>query len=119
MTRRTASELFVVELAVRLTFKELAKKASFIFAGPVGWVLAQLAERLLGHMIAQGVLYLDLARMHRQVNIEEKEYREAIVKAYKNANGKALSDEEKARLRKLVIDATRNFVRVRARPKNP
>jgi hypothetical protein len=118
MTRRTASELFVVELAVRLTFKELAKRSAFLFSGPIGWILFQLAERLLGHMFSQGILYLDLARMRRQVNIEEKEYREAITKAYVHSKGKVISDEDKDRLRKLVISATRNFVRVRAQPKN-
>lgn len=115
MTARTASQLFIVELAVELAFKRLATKAAFLFAGPIGWILSHFAKRFLGHMISTGILYLDLAQMSRQVDIEEKEYKDAITKAYINTKDKVVSDEDKAKLRKLVIDATRKFVRVRVK----
>lgn len=116
--RGAAGQLFVVSLAVDLVFKELAKRSALIFSGPVGWILSKFAERLLGHMITEGILYLDLAMMARRVDREELDYRKAILEAYEKTKGKAVSDEEKARLRKLVIDATRAFVRVRAQSKN-
>lgn len=119
MTARTARELFIVQLAVRVTFKSLAKHSKFLFTGPIGWVLSELAQRLLGYMVAQGILLIDLYRMSRSVDIEEKDYRNAIYKAYVASKGKVLTDEEKKALRHAVIDATRKFVRVRAQPKNP
>lgn len=115
MKAREASQLFVVKYAVGLAFRLLAKKSRFLFTGPIGWVLSTFAEMFLGFAIAQKILFIDLRRMSQQVNLEEKEYIDAIKKAYFEANKEALTDEEKDRLRQLVIDATRRFVRVRTR----
>lgn len=118
MTARTASQLFVVELAVELAFKRLAQKAALIFSGPIGWILSHFAKRFLGHMIATGILMIDLERMSKSVDVEEKEYKDAIKKAYVNTKGKTVSEADKKRLRQLVIDATRKFVRVRTQSRN-
>lgn len=69
-------------------------------------------------MISTGILLIDIERMSKTVDIEEKEYRDAIEKAYINTKGKVVSEEDKKRLRQLVIDATRKFVRVRVQPNN-
>lgn len=118
MNPSTASQLFVIELAVELVFKRLAVKAAFLFSGPIGWFLSYFAKRILGHMISTGVLMIDLRQMSKQVDVEEEEYRDAIKKAYVNTKGKVVSEEDKKRLRQLVIDATRKFVRVRVQPKD-
>lgn len=108
--------LFMVKFAVKSGLKlliKLAPKMAFMFSGPIGWVIGFFAEKFIYFLVDYGILVLDIARMERRVELEEKDYKKAIYDAYIGSKKKVLTEEQKKELRAAVIDATRKFVRVK------
>ncbi len=107
--------LFLVNFAVELGLKALAlslPKLSFLFSGFFGSVITHFAVKYLNFMVERGILLIDLGKYAIEVGLEQKEYREMIEKAYKNAIAKVYTEEEKGAIRKQYLDAIRKFVHV-------
>jgi hypothetical protein len=108
-----ARNLFFVKFAVKQGLLLLAKQApklSFLFSGPIGWIIGYFSEKFLYFLVDQGILVINIALMHRRVELEESDYRKAIYDAYVGTKGKVISLDEKKKLRQAVIDTTRKFV---------
>ncbi len=109
------ASLFLVHFAVGLGLKALAAAypaVGWLFTGILGNVWEYFGSRFLGFLVQRGILVIDLGASAIKIGLEEKDYKAAIEKAYKNAIARVYTEEEKVAIRKQYLDALRPFASV-------
>ena len=82
---------------------------SFIFGGPIGFVISYFAEKFLGMLVETGILVIDFGIMSAKVAMERDEYADFAGKAYEKALKKVYSESEKEEIRQEYLAALRKF----------
>lgn len=102
---------FIVKLGIELGLTSLALSlhAPWLVKGCIGDIIAEIAQRFIGHLMDEGIYVIDLGVDAIKIAYSRKEYREAAVKAYGKAKARVYTEEEKRAIRKEFQDIIRKY----------
>lgn len=102
-----SSDLFVARLGTTLLLAQFG--ITGILADILGWFI----RKVIGVLIDEGIYLIDVTVDSIQAAMSIPEFRKTALVEYKKAKRKALTDEEKAQIRKEYLDTLDKFTRLR------
>lgn len=78
--------------------------------GPFGAFVAFFATKLLGSLLDNGIVTIDIQIDKLKLALQDKQWKQAAALAYQKASSRVYSEKEKIEIRKQYLDALNKYV---------